>query len=107
MVAANATLENEKHSLIADKTRITEESLHDKLQLENEKAELTEDIHRLETENNQLQTENNQLKSDYKRLQSVYEECEAKTCCLEKDVEELKKQLEKYRDIPSRCQVII
>ncbi len=149
LVAANATLENKKRSLIADKTRITEENLHDKLHQENEKAKLTEEIHRVNTEkdkltedihrvntekdkltedihrvntekdkltqeihrsateNHQLVTENNQLNIDNKQLRRLYEECKAKTCSLEKEVEELKNQLEKSRDIPSQRQVSI
>ena len=92
-------------------TRITEENLHGKLQLKNEKVKHTDAILRLNTELAKLsedlcrlQTENNQLKLDCK---SFCEESEAKTCSLEKEVEELKNQLARYGNIPFQHQVSI
>ncbi len=86
-----------------EKGKLTED-IH---RVNTEKDELTEDIHRSATENHQLVTENNQLNIDNKQLRRLYEECKAKTCSQEKEVEELKEQLEKSRDILSRRQVSI
>ncbi len=90
LIATCAMLENERSSLNADRERIVEESKHDKIELEKEKDELTDDIHRLKVEIDQLKLNN-------RGLQNRCEECIAQTCSFENEVEKLQMQLQSHR----------